>query len=131
MLVVAGRPGGELRHVESAERDRAGLPEAGEGGAVVVRHEVPENPGAAGGDLPGAVEHVLVRDRHPVQWPGRFSAGQGGVRRRGGFERPLGLERDEAVQHRLQPLGPGNGGFHRLDCGKLPRGDRIREVNQA
>ena len=112
--------------------DRAGLPrKSRQRAAVVVRHEVAEDPGAAGRDVPGAVEHVLVRDRHSVQRPRRFAPGERGIGRRRVFERALGLERDEAVEHGLQSLRTRDGSLHDLHRGELPGGQRVRERSEA
>ena len=129
MLVVAGGAGGELRHVEPAEIDRASPIEAREGAAVVVRDEVPADARAAGGDVARPVEHVLVRQRHAVQRAGRLAPRERRIGRCSALQRRLRLQGNEAVQHRLEPLRAGNRGGHHLDGGESPRGDRVGELH--
>ena len=131
MLVVAGGAGGEFRHVEPAEINRAGLMKAGESGAVVVRYEVLADARAAGGDVARTVEHVLVGERHAVQRTRRLAPCERGIGCRGTFQRRLRLQGNEAVEDRLEPLSAGDSGGHHLDGGELPRSNRVGELDQA
>ena len=66
-----------------------------------------------------------------MQRPRCISARERGIRRRGVFERSLGLQRDEAVEHGLQALRAGDGGLHHLESRKFPGGKRAREGSEA
>ena len=67
MDVVPGRTGGELRHVEDADLDRARRVEPLQHGGGGRRDLILQDLASAGGDLAGAIEHVLVGERHAVQ----------------------------------------------------------------
>ncbi len=124
MRVMTARAGGEFRHVEPAERDRAGGREPLEHGRGVGGDQLAENLGAARGCRAAAREHVLVGQRHAVQRPARYATRQRRVGARSGVERRLGLERDEGVDARLPSRDARQAGAHDLDRRDLPGGDR-------
>src|SRR5262249_18098665 len=89
VLVMACRPRGELRHVEGAGVGGAGLvegrePRRGEAGAPSAADFR-----AAGRDAPGAIEHILMRERYAVQRAAHASARKLRIKRRGLLERAL------------------------------------------
>ena len=71
MLVVAGRAQRKFSHVEAAEFEAARRIEAREHGRRMIGDEIGADFRAAGADLAGAVEHVLVRKRYAMQRPDR------------------------------------------------------------
>ena len=103
MGVVAGDAQRELDHVEPADIDRTGGVEPGEDGRGDAGRWPAHQRGPALGELAGAVEHVLVRQRHAVQRPERLAARRGPVGRVGRRQRALRIE----PRHGVQRPGPG------------------------
>ena len=104
MLVVAVRPHGELDHRQAAEVDGARVIEPLHCGCRVVGPEIAADFRSAGRALPGHVEHVLVRERHAVQWAERFAGRHCGIGLLRGRDGLIELFPDEEVQDRIESL---------------------------
>src|SRR3954447_16599072 len=114
MRIMAGRPVGELHHLQRAEADRAGILQPLQRGGGGGRDPVAANFGAAGDDLAGVVIHVLVRQRHAMQRAATVSFRQrriGGIRR---SQRFLLLDRHERIEARLPLRDAGKAGLRHL-----------------
>src|ERR1043166_8467060 len=131
VLVVPGRSGGKLRHVQRAEVDGAGRIEPRERGRGGARAPVAADFRAAGRDAAGAVEHVLVRERHAVQRAADAPAGKLGAERGGLLERACGVDGDETIEPRLPALDARERRFGGLDRRELPRTDCRRGLRQG
>ena len=102
------RAGRELRHVKARDVEGARGVEAFEHVCRVVGPVICENAGAAGTDLPLAIEHVFVGERHAVQRSAHascgpifvcaFSRGQGGLRLAPDDGAVVSAERGDPVQ---------------------------------
>ena len=130
-LVVPGAADGEFGLVEPADGDRAGGVEAAHQGRCLGRHMVAADGGAEGRRYPGAVEKILVRQRHSVQQPGRLARRQVGIPFRGTGQRRLGLDVDETVETRLSRLGGCQAGFGHRDRRQFAAADCRRDLDQA
>src|SRR5436305_4428644 len=94
--VVTGRTRGEFRNVQDADLDRAR-------GIEPLQHRcgcrcdlILKDSATAGGNLPLAVEHVLVRQRHAVQRTAPLAALELAVALARGYQRGLPVDADEA-----------------------------------
>ena len=93
------------RHGEAAEVNGAGLRQPRHDRRGIIRGIVAENLGAEGSDPADAVEHVLVGQRNAVQRTAPVAPRDRGIRPFGGGHGPPGLDRDEAIEQRLNPFG--------------------------
>ena len=103
VLVVTGRAQREFSHVQTAKLDAARRIEAREHGRRMIGDEIGADFRAAGADLAGTVEHVLVRKRYAMQRPDRLPGLDGPIRRPGLLARGIRSHANEAIQHRLEP----------------------------
>ena len=131
VVVVSGRIGGELRHVETTQPDRAGGGEPLDDGRCYPGPVIAQDVRAAGGDFAGAVIHVLVRKRHPVQRAQPGAALQRLVRLPGRFQRFLGFDRNEAVELWLHARGMVKAGAGNFDRRHFLPADRAGDLDQA
>ncbi len=74
MNVVPSRIGGEFGHVQRTEPYCARSVEPLRNRGVITRNEFASDFRTAGSDLAGAIEHVLVGERHAMQGRARFAA---------------------------------------------------------
>ncbi len=114
MRVVAGRPIGELDHLQRAQTYRAGILQALQRRRGRGRDEVAPDLRAAGDDLAGVVIHVLVRQRHAVQCATGAAFGERRVGGIGRGQRLVRLDRQERVETRLPLRDPVETGFCHL-----------------
>ena len=89
MRIVTGRAVGELRHLQRAQPDRAGILQALQCRRRRGRDEIAPDLRAAGNDLAGLVIHVLVRQRHAMQRAAAFALRKRRVGGIGGRQRRL------------------------------------------
>src|SRR5688572_5671188 len=134
--VVAGRPHGELRHVEHAELDRARGVQQLQNLRGSLRRRLAQDLGAAGRDYAAAVIHVLVRHRHAVQRSAHVTARElaVGEMRRG--ERRVVVDAQKTVELGLHRVGAREHRLHRGHAARAPLADRggelyAREVDQG
>ena len=130
VLVVAGAAGRELDHVEGAEIERAGAVQTLRRGRGDAGGPFAKNLRSAGGHASGAIEQVLVRERHPVQRSEVIASGDGLVRTCRGAERLVGVDADEGVGGRLQALDALEAGAGALDARHLPGTDGGGDLDQ-
>jgi len=116
MRVVTGRVLRELGHVQRAAIDRAGGVETLQHGGGDGGHEVAADLRAAGRNLPGPVIHVLVQHQHAGKLAAADAGAAGAVLRRGGLQRLLAVEADDAVDLHLM----------RVDAADLRAHHRLR-----
>ena len=116
MIVVAGRPHGEFRHVEAAKFDAAGGVELREHRRGVIGDKIGADFRAAAADRAGAIEHVLVRERHAMKRTERTTRFDGHVCRAGFGPGGLCDHADEAIERRLQPFDAIETGFDQRLC---------------
>ena len=102
-------------------------------GRRMIGHEVATDFRAAGANLAGAVEHVLVRQRHAVQRPERAPGFDGGIGLAGMLARARAGNADEAIENGLQPFDAVEARLNqslgmklplRNGGGRLPQGKR-------
>ena len=127
MLVFAKRMGGEFRHVEPAERDRAGGIEFAQHGRIRGGDPSAADRRTGRGNLALAIEHVLVRQRHAMQDTDRPAALQRLVARSGAPQRLLLLDRDECIDLRLPRADSVQAGLRHLDRADPARLDEARD----
>ena len=123
MGVVTRRAIGELRHLQRAQPDRAGVLQALQCGRCHGRDEIAPDLRAARDDLAGLVIHVLVRQRHPMQRAAVPALRERRVRGVGSRQRGLRLDRHERVEARLPAPNSIETG---LRC--LARRSRLRAI---
>ena len=131
VLVVAGAAGRELGHVEGAEIERTGAVQALRRGCGDGSNPVTQDCRSAGGHSSGAIEQVLVRERHPVQGSEVATAGDGLVGLRRGRERLVGVDADEGVGGRMQALDSLEARARALDARHLSGADGVGDLDQS
>ena len=77
----------------------------------MVGDEVGADFRAAGANLAGAIEHILVRQRHAMERRERMSGFDGSIGRAGLLARRLGGYPDETVERRLPSFDAVETGF--------------------
>ena len=118
----------ELRRRRLAEQEGAGLLQPRDGHGVLLRHVVLVQQRAEGGANAGRVDEVLGGVGDAVQQAERPAAHHVVLGLPRGSHRLLGDQRDEAVQHRLQRLGPCQDGRHQLYRRDLLARDLLAKV---
>ena len=109
-----------------AQHDRAGAAQPRDADRVGGRDIVDQDLGMAGRRQAGDIDDVLDADRHAVQRaarPARHDLGLGGP---GRVHRRLGVEPDEDMQLRVEPLDALQQRRRQLDRRQLAGGDRPR-----
>jgi hypothetical protein len=105
MRVVVGRAERSLVHIELAEDDRPGCPQAGNRRGIFCRNAIGRSAEAVAGGDAGHVDIVLDRDRDPVERAEASLRGcpiGGGMRlRHGGFF----AQGNQAVEPASDPFG--------------------------
>ena len=131
MLVMAGRPHGELGHVEAAQIGGARFRKPRERGRGDFGPEIAADLAAAGREAARAVIHVLVRQRHAGQGPERLARGALRVHGGGAFAGRLLFDAHEGVQLRVDGLDAGKRRFRQLHRREVARGDAGRRLGQG
>src|SRR5215469_5496520 len=131
MIVVAGRAIGELRHLQRAEPDGAGIFQPLQRRRGRARDEVAADQRAAGHDMAGVVIHVLVRQRHAMQRAAVLALGERCVGLAGCLQRLFGFDRHEGIELRLPLRDAMQAGARHFVRGELLAGDRLRDGGQA
>ena len=128
VVIRVQRPVGELGRVGLPEDDRAGFPEPGHDAGVLVGHETREHLGPPGRALAPGPAEVLDGHRHAVEGAPRAAGGQLALGEARLAEDPLGVERDERVQRRVEALAAPEQRLAELDGRERPRGEAGAEV---
>ena len=95
---------GELVGRELPQDDRAGLAQLRDHRRIGRGDVVHQDLGMARGRQAGDIDDVLDADRHAVQRPSHTARGDLGLGRACGVHRGIGIQPDEGVQLRIEPL---------------------------
>ena len=118
-LAATQRLEAELGEVRLAQDDGPGRLQASDRDVVRLRHQLGEEPRAAGGALAARVEGVFERDRHAVQRADRLALHHRDLRLARGHPRDLGGDHAVGVQPRIERLDAREQRFGDLDGREL------------
>ena len=129
--IVPGDAERELHHVEPADVEGARGVQPAQHGCRHRRHVALEDRRAHLAEAAGAMEHVLVGERHAVQRPAQLARAALGIRRLGRLQGLLAMQPGHGVELRALLLQRVEAGGRRRDRGHVARADPARQLGHA